>query len=239
MIASAMRLSYRLMRQVAHGLFVFYGRGRVFGLGNVPATGPILLASNHQSFFDPILAALALPREVHFMARDTLFRNRYFRWLITHLNAFPVKRASADVGAIKEALRRLKAGVALVTFPEGTRTHDGRIRALHPGIFAIARRANCTIVPTIIEGAHEIWPRNQRLPGLARIWVAYGEPVSAEQLAGMELEEAAAVLTERLRTEHNALRRRIGRPVFGYEEAPVATADGSSVADPETEPARA
>lgn len=223
MMTPAMRAAYRLARLSAHCLFILYGRGRVFGLGNVPAKGPVLLACNHQSFFDPIIVALPLPREVHFMARDTLFRNRWFRKLISFLNAFPVKRSTAHIGAIKEALRRLKAGAALVTFPEGTRTRDGRIDRLQPGIIAVARRADCPIVPAIIEGAREIWPRDRKLPGLARIWVEYGVPIHPEQLAGLEPDEAAAMLTDRLRVMHNALRRRINRPVFEYDRVPART----------------
>jgi 1-acyl-sn-glycerol-3-phosphate acyltransferase len=222
-MAPVMRVTYWFVRLLARCLFILYGQGRVFGLGNVPAKGPVLLACNHQSFFDPIIVALPLPREGHFMARDTLFRNRWFRQLITFLNAFPVKRSTADVGAIKEALRRLKAGVLLVTFPEGTRTRDGRVGRLHPGIIAIARRTGCPIVPASIEGAHEIWPRNRKLPRLARIWVEYGTPIHPEQLAGLESGQAAALLTDRLRALHNALRRRIRRSVFEYDGAPPRT----------------
>ncbi len=206
-----MRVSYRAMRMGAQLLYILYGRGRVYGLRNIPARGPVLLACNHQSFFDPVLVGMPIQREVHFMARDSLFRNRYFAGLITHLNAFPVKRATADVGAIKESLRRLRAGAALVAFPEGTRTRDGRISPLHAGIMAIARRANCPVVPTIVEGAYEIWPRNRKLPTVARLWVEYAEPIDQKQLAAIEPAAAAAWFTARMRTAHNDLRRRIGR----------------------------
>ncbi len=215
---------YRFLRILAQWIFIVYGRGRVYGLQNVPRSGPLLLASNHQSFFDPIIAAQPVPRECSFMARDSLFRNRYFRTLIVRLNAFPVKRASADVGAIKESLRRLKSGAALVTFPEGTRTRDGRIAPLHPGVIGIAKRAKCPIVPTIIEGAYEIWPRHKRLPGLAQLWVLYGEPVTPDQIADLDAVEAARMLTDRLRRMHNDLRRRIGRTQFDYDQ-PGETAE--------------
>lgn len=212
-----MRLSYWFLRFVAQWIFILYGQGRVFGLQHVPRTGGVILACNHQSFFDPILVGLPLSRECHFMARDSLFRDRYFRFLIEFLNAFPVRRAAADVGAIKESLRRLKQGAAIATFPEGTRTWDGSIIPLQPGIIAIAKRARCPVVPTVIEGPYEIWPRHRRLPGRARVWVEYGRPVPAEQLAKMDPDEAAGYLTDRLRTMHNALRQRIGRLVFDYE----------------------
>lgn len=212
-----MRWTYLFLRFLAQWIFILYGGGRVFGPRQVPRTGGVILACNHQSFFDPILAALAQPRECHFMARDSLFRTRLFRSLITFLNAFPVRRASADVGAVKECLRRLKGGACVTTFPEGTRTRDGRIARLQPGIVAIAKRARCPVVPTAIEGAFEIWPRHRQLPGRARLWVEYGPPVSPERLAAMSAGQGARYLTDQLRALHNGLRQRIGREPFDYE----------------------
>lgn len=232
-----MRLSYRILRLIAQWIFILYGRGRVFSVRRVPVTGPVLLACNHQSFFDPVIAALALPRECHFMARDTLFRNRYFERLIRHLNAFPVKRGKADVGAIKEALRRLKQGAAVVAFPEATRTLDGRIIPLQSGIVALAKRARCPIVPTIIEGACEIWPRERTWPGRAPVWVEYGHPISPDELSKMDQNRATRCLTDLLRTMHNALRERIGRQPFDYRDS-RATAAGNTAGATAVSPVR-
>ena len=212
-----MRPLYWFARLLAQWIFILYGQGRVFGLQHVPRTGGVILACNHQSFFDPVLVGLPLSRECHFMARDSLFRNRCFRFLIEFLNAFPVRRAAADLRAVKECLRRLKQGAAVATFPEATRTWDGSIIPLQPGIITIAKRARCPVVPAVIEGAYEIWPRHRRFPGRARLWVEYGRPVAPEQLAEMDPDEAVRCLTDRLRTLHNALRQRIGRRVFDYE----------------------
>src|SRR5258706_10400934 len=96
-----MRLYYRACQILAQFVFTAYFRGRVFGVENVPLTGGVLLACNHQSFFDPVSSMLAIPREGNFMARDTLFLNPLFKRLIESLNAFPVRRGAADVGAVK------------------------------------------------------------------------------------------------------------------------------------------
>ncbi|MCK4660551.1 MAG: 1-acyl-sn-glycerol-3-phosphate acyltransferase [Phycisphaerae bacterium] len=178
----------------------------------------MLLASNHQSFLDPILLTNALPRECHYMARDTLFRNKHFARIIRMYNSFPIKRGKADLAGVKETLRRLKAGVLVLTFPEGTRSPDGRVFPFHPGVFAIARKARVPIVPAAIEGAHEAWPRGAKLPRPARVWVEYGQPIPVDVIRGTDARQATKDLTAQVRTLHNNLRRRIGRKPFDYGE---------------------
>ncbi|MFQ5491244.1 MAG: lysophospholipid acyltransferase family protein [Phycisphaerae bacterium] len=217
---------YRFFRLIFRIFFLLCGQGRAFGLRRVPRTGAVVLACNHQSYLDPLIAALALRRICDFMGRDTLFRHWFGGGFLRMVNVFPVKRGTGDVGAIKEALRRLKAGAVLVTFPEGTRSPDGRIRPVQGGIVAIARRAKCPIVPTIIEGAYDIWPRGRKWPGLGKVCVEYLDMIPAELLASLDVDQAADLLTRRLRQGHNDLRRRLGREPFDYGDALGAGRDG-------------
>ncbi|MEK7469840.1 MAG: lysophospholipid acyltransferase family protein [Planctomycetota bacterium] len=173
---------------------VFF-RFRAHGISNVPLTGGIILACNHQSFFDPVIAAAGLSRSVTFMARDSLFKIAPFRWLIESLNAFPVKRGKADLGAVKQSLRRLRDGWPLLVFPEGTRTKDGSIGSMAGGIGVLASRARVPVVPTLILGAFEAWPRDAKLPHPSPIEVRYGKPLPEEvawdaERVGPALEEA-------------------------------------------------
>jgi len=211
-----MRLYYRVCRFACQWFYVLGFHGRVFGVQRVPRTGGVLLACNHQSYLDPVLVTLALPREGNYMARVSLFRHAVFRRLIVSLNAFPIKPGKADVSAIKEALRRLRDGRLVVAFPEGTRSADGRIGPFHAGVAAIAMRARVPIVPTLVEGAFEAWPRTRKLPRPAPIWVEYGEPVFPANRPGMTAEQLAEELTCRLRSMQSALRRRLGRRPFAY-----------------------
>jgi 1-acyl-sn-glycerol-3-phosphate acyltransferase len=172
-----MRRGYALLRLLAQLIYVFLFAGRVFGVRHVPRRGGVLLVSNHQSFLDPVLATLAIPRECHYMARDTLFHHPLLRRVIEYLNAFPVKRGTPDMGAIKETLRRLKAGRVVLTFPEATRTQDGSVGPMRPGVVLLARKARVPIVPVLILGAFESWPRTRKLPLPRPILVAYGEPI--------------------------------------------------------------
>jgi 1-acyl-sn-glycerol-3-phosphate acyltransferase len=189
---------WRFLQFICQGLCLLLFRLRVFGQRNVPLDGAVILACNHQSFLDPVLAAVGLRREFTFMARDTLFNQAGFRWLIESLNAFPVKRETADVGAIKGALRRLKGGEGLIAFPEGMRTPDGSIQGMAPGLFLIAQKARVPIVPTLIVGAFEAWPRGRKLPRPSPIIVAYDPPILPQEAAALADDELVALVRTRL-----------------------------------------
>jgi 1-acyl-sn-glycerol-3-phosphate acyltransferase len=187
---SEMRWSYHLAQVISRGIFELAFSGRALNTRRVPLEGPVLLLSNHQSFLDPVLVALPIPRECAFMARDTLFKQPQFSKLIRYLNAFPVKRGTADVGAIKESLRRLKRGEAVVAFPEGTRTSDGQIGSMQTGAVLLARKSSAPIVPVNIHGAYEILPRDTKRLRSGRICVSYGQVISPDDLSAMTDAEA-------------------------------------------------
>jgi 1-acyl-sn-glycerol-3-phosphate acyltransferase len=180
---------------------------RVVHRKRLPARGGALIVSNHQSYLDPILVAMGTQRPLHPMARETLFRFRPFAMLIRSAYAFPVRRTSADLGAIREAMRRLKDGAAVLMFPEGPRTRDGSIAPLQAGLITIAGRAGVPIVPAVIEGAFEAWPRTCWLPRPHTIRVAYGEPLSAEEVAAGDPETLIKVLWHRMQDLQAELRR--------------------------------
>ena len=199
---------YRLWQQVARVLFVLVFGLRVHHRRRFPRTGGVLVVANHQSYLDPILAAVGMPRAFHPMARESLFRFAPFRWLIGSLYAFPVRRGTADLAAVKEALRRLKAGGVVLVFPEGTRTRDGSIGPMHGGPAAIAARAGVPIVPMVIDGAFEAWPRTRRLPRPQRIRVACGWPVLAGDGGADDPEAVMASVRRQMLDLQAELRRR-------------------------------
>ena len=189
---------------------------RSFGRENVPTQGGALLASNHQSFLDPMVVGLCLWREVHYLARDSLFRQPAFGWLIRSVNAFPVKRDTVDLGAIKESLRRLKDHQLLLLFGEGTRTRDGSIAPLQPGMAMMARRAKVPLVPVVIDGAFEAWPRDSKIWRFCTIRVMFGQLITAEQIAALGDKAAAQIIYQRQQEMQHLLRRRYGRKPYSY-----------------------
>jgi len=147
---------------------------------------------------DPAVVTVGLIREANYMARDTLFHNRWFRWLIKSVNAFPVRRGTADLAAIKETLRRLKQGRLVVVFPEGTRTKDGRIQPMLPGLAAIAKKSKVPIVPTLVDGMYQAWPRDRLLPGLGDVIVEYGPAILPSEYNDLTAEELMQQLHDRI-----------------------------------------
>ena len=184
-----------------------------------PANGGVLYMSNHQSFYDPIMVAGPLRRSGHFMARDTLFRNKYFAKFLTSVNTFPVKREGGDIGAIKEAMRLLKAKKTLVIFPEGTRTTDGRIGKFLPGSAMLSMKAATWTVPVLIDGAFEAWPKSNLLPKIgAKIIVQYGQPIHRDEARKHKPAEFVNIVRNQMIEMQTQLHKHLDKPALIYDE---------------------
>ncbi|MFN7811568.1 MAG: lysophospholipid acyltransferase family protein, partial [Planctomycetia bacterium] len=149
-----------LCRTLAVSLFGF----RVRFAEPLPAAGGLLVLSSHQSHLDPLLLGLATDRRLSSLARSTLYRFKPFGAVIPALDAVPIDREASPVAGMKAVIRRLEAGAAVIIFPEGTRTGDGRLGEIKSGFAIIARRSGVPIVPVAIVGAYECWPRTARCP---------------------------------------------------------------------------
>lgn len=185
----AKRVTYDLSRVAARLVGVVGCRLRCEGREHVPLEGGALVCANHQSYLDPILIGLACDRRLNYLARRSLFRHPAFRWLIQWYDAIPIEREGMGLAGLKETLRRLKRGEAVLIFPEGTRTSDGQIGPLKPGFCALARRGRVPLVPVAIDGAYAVWPRSQKLPQASPIWIQFGPAISPEEVAQLTDDE--------------------------------------------------
>ena len=204
----AKRLWYDYLQVMCRLLGVALFRVRCTGRENVPPTGGVLVLSNHQSQFDPMLVGLAIDRRLNYLARETLFRFPPFRWLIRSLDAIPIDREGLGLAGLKETLRRLKRDELVLIFPEGTRTPDGEVHPLKPGFSALAQRTSVPLLPVAIDGAFDAWPRWKLLPGLATIHVHIGEPIPPEQAKLYDERELVAEVERRIRRCHEVVRSR-------------------------------
>lgn len=147
------------------------------GLENVPAEGPVILASNHVSLWDPVLIGCGLQRQVCYMAKDELFHVPVLGWAIRHLGAFPVKRGQGDTSAIRQSLAVLKEHKILGVFPEGTRSKTGQIQKALPGIVLFMEKSQAPIVPVRVSGTRSLFTK-----GWGKVGMVIGEPLTSEML---------------------------------------------------------
>jgi 1-acyl-sn-glycerol-3-phosphate acyltransferase len=156
----------------------------VRGLENVPETGAFLVIANHQSFLDPILVQAVCPRIVHAMAKSTQFGSPLYRGLMSQLFVFPVRRFEVDPQAVRQVLRRLKAGNGVVVYIEGERSWDGQLQPPRLGTVRLALKAGVPIVPVRIDGSYDAWPRWDRKIQRSRVRIEFREPLHLPQLDG-------------------------------------------------------
>lgn len=162
-------------------IFRLIFRLKVFGKENIPKRGGFILASNHASFLDPIVLGVASPRKLNFMAKNDLFRNPLLSRLISNVGAFPVKRHSADLSALKEAIKRVKSGNALVLFPAGTRQVEGLADEVEPGIGFLAAKLNVPVIPAFIIGTDKAFPKNAKFIRPHKVCVYFGKEIPIER----------------------------------------------------------
>jgi 1-acyl-sn-glycerol-3-phosphate acyltransferase len=183
---------------------------RTEGAANIPRTGPVLLLANHQSLLDPVLVGLAARRHLHYLARDTLYKNPLVAALIRSLNAVPIHREGAGKEGLQIILRLLQEGHAVVVFPEGTRTRDGNMSPFKPGFALLVSRAKPTIIPVGIAGAFHAWPHGRPLPKLAPLFlppsratlaVSVGAPLSGQHYAAQPRQQMLQELFDKVQAQ--------------------------------------
>ena len=194
-----MRPLYRMVLCFATGIFRLLYRHEVFGLEHYIKRAAII-APNHTSFWDPPLVAISWPKEVHFLARESLFRNPLFGGFIRKLNSHPVSGDVGDVTVFKTIIQLLKEGKQLILFPEGGRTL-GELGDIKPGTGMLVIRTGAAIIPTYIYGASKIWGKKRKFPKLSgKTAVVFGTPILAESFAHLGKKEAHLAISGQLRT---------------------------------------
>jgi 1-acyl-sn-glycerol-3-phosphate acyltransferase len=202
----AARCFYNVMRGPCYALAALFFGFRAFGREHVPPTGPVLVVANHQSNLDPPLVGLALSRQLKYLARHGLFFWP-LSWLIRALGAVPLDKKAGGLNGMRTTLNLLKNDEAVLVFPEGSRTHDGKLGPLLPGFCVLARRSGATVVPVAIEGAYDALPRGSTLPRPGQITIVVEPAITPAEVAAMSDEELVTITTERIENGRAAARR--------------------------------
>ena len=199
---------YSFLRNVIRViLFIVNGKAKYLNREKLP-DGPYVLVGPHRTWFDPVYFALAAsPRKFSFMAKEELFQNSIFRWLLYHVNGFSVNRDHPGPSAIKTPVRILRKGeLSLIMFPSGSR-HSQELKG---GAAVIAKMAKVPLVPAVYQGPLTF----KRLFSRKRVTVAFGDPITIDRK--LKLDEAGqADIEQQMQAAFNALDKQIN-PNFEY-----------------------
>jgi 1-acyl-sn-glycerol-3-phosphate acyltransferase len=194
---------YNLAKLLARMIFSM----RVIHPERMVESGPLLIAVNHSSFFDPPLAGICSRRGVYYLARKTLLKWPFFGPLFPAMNVIPVERDGNDMSALREVIKKVKEGNAVLLFPEGTRSIDGQLQPARAGIGLVIAKTGAPVLPMRIFGAYDAFPKNARRFQLSQITVVIGEPIyfSAEEISNIS-RETYQVLSNRVMDAIGALK---------------------------------
>jgi 1-acyl-sn-glycerol-3-phosphate acyltransferase len=166
-------VGHTIFRAAAKAFF----RYQVVGRDKLVTDGPVLIASNHESFLDPPLVGIAYDDSVYYLARKTLFKGPT-KWLYPRWNAIPVDQEAPDMSSLKKIIKILKDGEQVVVFPEGSRTLTGKLQPGEAGVGLIAAKSRAVIQPVRIFGAYEALPRGSGRLRFHPVTIVVGDPIT-------------------------------------------------------------
>jgi 1-acyl-sn-glycerol-3-phosphate acyltransferase len=172
-----MNLSYLIGWTFFRLLFATYFRLRIYNSERVPCHGPVILAANHASILDPPIIGGGVRREIHYLARKSLFRFPIIGLILRSWNCVPVDREGGGASGLKAILDRLLGGAAIIVFPEGTRTRDGQLQPARAGVGLMVIKSSVAVIPTRVFGTYAAYGRRHRFPRPYRLAVKYGQPL--------------------------------------------------------------
>lgn len=165
-------------------------RFRTVGARHVPTRGGVLIAVNHASYLDIPLVGCGLRRRAWYLGRQDLFGPRWVKAICRWLGWIPIRLSRLDREGFGQAVKLIKDGQAVVIYPEGGRTLDGRLRPGKPGIGVIVEQTGCPVVPAYIAGAYEVLPVDAVWVRFRPVRVTFGKPIDftsdAQRLTGKD-----------------------------------------------------
>jgi 1-acyl-sn-glycerol-3-phosphate acyltransferase len=196
-------VGYTLARWITGLIFRVVWRPRVSGVEHIPASGPVIIASNHMSFIDSVVIPLAVPRRVRFLAKAEYFEGRGLRGrgiaLFFHLiDAVPVRRTGNrdSMRSLELALEVLQEGTAFGIYPEGTRSRDGRLYRGRTGVGWLALTSGAPVVPVALTGTDQVQPVGSNGLRVRPVTVTFGAPIDPAAYQGLPAGRARREITD-------------------------------------------
>ncbi|MDB6136296.1 MAG: phospholipid/glycerol acyltransferase [Verrucomicrobiales bacterium] len=168
---------YRICHSLTWGVARAALNFRVIHPENLIEDGPALICANHVSFFDPPLISICFEKEIHFLARHTLYSNPVARWLFPRLNVTPIDQDRAGMSGLKTMVRVLNGGHRVLIFPEGSRSPDGKLQPAAGGAGLITAKSRAPVIPIRLFGAYEALPIGSGRPRFVTVTAVIGKPL--------------------------------------------------------------
>ena len=213
LLVRAFRFALYIWMRIFHGL-------QFSGTFNIPRQGPVIIAANHPSYFDPVVLSLATTRLVRFFALADILKVPVIGWFARQWGILPVYKGGNNEETVQKALRVLQRGGAIGIFPEGRRSLQYAMGTARPGVGRLAIQSGAKIVPCVIYGTWKAWPHLTALPHPAKIVVNF---LPAVEVGGEDTRENHERIANQVREAIVAeqLKHRVGpAPGDAYREAP-------------------
>ncbi|WP_409301408.1 lysophospholipid acyltransferase family protein [Peribacillus sp. SCS-155] len=183
---------YTFAKGIVKGVLTPLYRVKRIGGENFPKEGPVLICANHINNLDPLAVGITSPRDIHFMAKEEIFRVPILKSILPKVNAFPVKRGMSDREALRKGLSALKEGNVMGLFPEGTRSKTGELGEGLAGAGFFALRSKAVVVPCAVIGPYKLF---------GTVKVVYGDPIDFEKYREEKVsaDEATKIIMEEIR----------------------------------------
>ncbi|MDO5698085.1 MAG: lysophospholipid acyltransferase family protein [Dermatophilus congolensis] len=204
-------------------------RPKVQGVENIPMTGPVIIASNHLSFFDSFVIPMTAPRQIAFLAKKEYYTGTgisgaFSKAFFTGVGAIPVDRDDPRAGqqSLELQLEVLTNGGAVGIYPEGTRSRDGRLYRGRTGVAELVLRSGAPVVPVALWGTQNLQPVGSRFIRPADVLVRYGAPIRfAGRFDDVPMGKARRAITDEVM---DAIHAMSGQELAGkYNERPAST----------------
>ena len=178
-----------IVRGAIYIWFKLVYRIKIIGLENIPKEGPLIFCGNHRSYIDPPLIVVTAKRDIKFLAKEELYKNKFLAFLGWAFEEIQVKRDEKDVTAIKKSLKDLKEGKCIALFPEGTRNGIEKGEKVKDGVAFFAIRSGAKVVPCGIKGGKK---------GEGKLTITYGKPLDYSKYRGSKDKEILDKVTNEI-----------------------------------------
>ena len=179
-----MEFSYPVSKFLLRIVLRLFADWTVEGIENVPPMGPLMVVANHQSNIDPPLLSVSIPRRLHFLAKDEIFKGPILSAFLRNYGAFPLARSGKELRALHWAIGQLKQDKVITLFPEGTRHPHGMKRAASAGVASIALHSQTPILPVAITGTERLGSVLRVAFPTGKLKVIIGQPFSLPVIEG-------------------------------------------------------